>query len=192
MASRKVWYDSKSALAFGAGLRRDLNRGGRACHSAWSIEVSCSLASDSMTSRVWSEVSVIKRDNSRVSFSGCSATAVVVVRRPVGPSRSIFRGRKPCFVFSTVMPNLVWLKGEELLRRYDRPDGWGTVFCGTCGSPVPKLHPSGGAYWVPAGLLDDDPGVGVEGHIFVGSKARWDEIAGSAPQFDEGFDGPPG
>lgn len=94
--------------------------------------------------------------------------------------------------FMTPRPNLVWLKGEELLRRYSRPDGWGTVFCGTCGSPVPKLHPSGGAYWVPAGLLDDDPGVGVEGHIFVGSKARWDEIAGSAPQFDEGFDGSPG
>jgi hypothetical protein len=39
---------------------------------------------------------------------------------------------------------------------------------------------------VPAGVLDDDPGVKVAGHIFVGSKAPWDEIAGSAPQFDEG------
>ncbi len=93
--------------------------------------------------------------------------------------------------FMTARPNLAWLKGEELLRRYSRPDGWGTVFCGTCGSPVPKLHPSGGAYWVPAGLLDDDPGVRIEGHIYVGSKARWDEIGGSAPRFDEGFDGPP-
>jgi hypothetical protein len=50
------------------------------------------------------------------------------------------------------------------------------------------LHPSGGAYWVPAGLLDCDPGVRVAGHIFVGSKAPWDEIAGNAPQHIEGFE----
>ena len=49
------------------------------------------------------------------------------------------------------------------------------------------LHPGGGAYWVPAGLLDSDPGVRVAGHIFVGSMAPWDEIAGEAPRLREGF-----
>ena len=78
-----------------------------------------------------------------------------------------------------------WLAGEELLNLYTRPTGWRTTFCRICGSPLPQLHPSGGAWWVPAGALDDDPGVRIGGHIFVGSKAPWDEIAGSAPHFDE-------
>ena len=89
--------------------------------------------------------------------------------------------------FMTAKDNLTWLAGEGLVRVFALPGGWRSVFCGTCGSPVPKLHPGGGAYWVPAGLLDDDPGVGVAGHIYVASKAPWDEIAGSAPQFSEYF-----
>jgi hypothetical protein len=38
---------------------------------------------------------------------------------------------------------------------------------------------------VPAGLLDDDPGVQPSLHMFVGSKAPWWEIADAIPQFDE-------
>ena len=83
---------------------------------------------------------------------------------------------------------LKWLTGEDGIRKFQLPSGWRTWFCSTCGSPLPKMHPSGGAYWVPAGLLDSDPGVKVAGHIFVGSKAAWDEIAGSGPQHVEGFD----
>ena len=32
--------------------------------------------------------------------------------------------------------------------------------------------------------LNGDPGVKITEHIFVGSKASWDEIGGIAPQFD--------
>ena len=43
-------------------------------------------------------------------------------------------------------------------------------------------------YFVPAGLLDDDPGFrGYAAHIFVGSKAPWVCIADEAPQFIEGL-----
>ena len=83
--------------------------------------------------------------------------------------------------------NLTWLAGEDLVQVYTLPTGSRTTFCRSCGSPAPQLHPCGGAYLVPAGSLDDDPGVRVESHIFVGSKAPWDEIGGSAPKFDEGF-----
>jgi len=31
------------------------------------------------------------------------------------------------------------------VRSYRIPDRWGTAFCGTCGSPVRKLHPGGDA-----------------------------------------------
>ncbi len=81
---------------------------------------------------------------------------------------------------------LVWLAGEELRQVYHTPTGWSTTFCRTCGSPVPQTFRGNAAYWVPAGVLDDDPGVPVSGHIYVGSKASWDEIAGTTPQFHEG------
>lgn len=87
----------------------------------------------------------------------------------------------------TSRDNVKWISGEDQIKKFRLPSGWGVWRCSACGSPTPMLHPSGGAYWVPAGLLDSDPGVRVAGHIFVGSKAPWDEIAGNAPQHTEGF-----
>ena len=40
-------------------------------------------------------------------------------------------------------------------------------------------------WFVPAGLLDEDPGVGVRGHIWVESKQSWEVIGDGAPQFQE-------
>jgi hypothetical protein len=36
--------------------------------------------------------------------------------------------------------------------------------------------------------MDEPSGLSVAGHIFVGSSAGWDEIAGNAPKFEAGFD----
>jgi hypothetical protein len=83
-----------------------------------------------------------------------------------------------------------WIAGEDGMTHFALPDGWGTCRCSVCGSPAPVLRHDGGAYAIPAGLLDGDPGVGVAGHIYVGSKAGWDEIAGGAKEWVEGFDGP--
>jgi hypothetical protein len=91
-------------------------------------------------------------------------------------------------VLMTGRDNLEWVAGEDQITKFKLPSGWGAWRCAVCGSPTPMLHPSGGAYWVPAGLLDSDPGVRVAGHIFVGSKAPWDEIAGNTPQHIEGFE----
>ena len=84
----------------------------------------------------------------------------------------------------TAARSLRWLRGQELVRSWRKPSGGGTEFCSVCGSPVPRIHPNGKIMGVPAGLLDDDPGVPVGQHIFVGSKASWDQIGGSAPQYD--------
>jgi len=80
-----------------------------------------------------------------------------------------------------------WVSGRDGLATFSKPSGWRTTFCATCGCPAPQKLPAGAAYWVPAGALDDDPGVSVAGHIWVGSKAPWDEIAGDAPRFEEGL-----
>jgi hypothetical protein len=79
-----------------------------------------------------------------------------------------------------------WVSGSELRRVFTKPSGWQTTFCTTCGSPLPEKLRGAAAYWVPAGLLDDDPGLRIGGHIYVGSKAAWEEIGGDAPRFEEG------
>ena len=96
-------------------------------------------------------------------------------------------GVAPSASLMTRRDGLEWVSGEDQITKFKLPTGWGVWRCSVCGSPVPMLHPGGGAYWVPAGLLDSDPGVRIKGHIFVGSKAPWDEIAGDAQQLIEGF-----
>ncbi len=82
-----------------------------------------------------------------------------------------------------------WLRGEGTIRRYViKGGGWSSSFCETCGSPVPFRQKDGRFWFVPAGLLDGDPGHrGYAAHIFVGSKAPWVAIADGAPQHVEGF-----
>ncbi len=55
------------------------------------------------------------------------------------------------------------------------------AFCSTCGSVVPSTE-NGGDVDMPAGCLDDDPGIRPGMHIFTGSKAAWDVIADSLPR----------
>ena len=80
---------------------------------------------------------------------------------------------------------LIWLSGEDARGSYALPTGWTTSFCARCGCPTPHQG-STGRYFVPAGSLDVDPGVGVAGHIWVASKPDWAVIGDDAPQFDEG------
>jgi len=96
-------------------------------------------------------------------------------------------------VLITRVENLTWLRGEELVRKYLVPNGngWCSSFCGTCGSPAPHTDNAGKIYFVPAGLLDDDPGYrGYAAHIFVGSKAAWSTLTDDAPKYVEGYDSP--
>ena len=81
--------------------------------------------------------------------------------------------------------SLRFTAGEELIGRFRQPSGYINHFCSRCGSNLPKPHPNGKVWWVPAGLLDDDPGVRLAMHIYVGSKASWFDIADDALQYDE-------
>ena len=85
-----------------------------------------------------------------------------------------------------------WVKGEDLLVRYQSSPGHTRGFCRVCGSSLPVPDPGATNFFLPAGTLDDDPGVRPAAHIFVASKAPWSEISDDLPQFDEyppGFDG---
>jgi hypothetical protein len=79
-----------------------------------------------------------------------------------------------------------WTAGETLIRIYEapvreHPPGYQRVFCGVCGSPVPFVRED--SVSIPAGSLDDDPGIRPLEHIFTAFKAPWFEIGDGLPQF---------
>jgi hypothetical protein len=78
--------------------------------------------------------------------------------------------------------SIAWVSGEPGLVHYESTPGWGFCFCGTCGSTLCGTH-NGEVHGVTLGCIDGDPGVQIEMHIFVGSRAPWDHIGGDAPQF---------
>ena len=79
--------------------------------------------------------------------------------------------------------SLAWVAGESRLVGFEATPGWGLRFCGSCGSTLCGTH-DGEVHGVTLGCVDGDPGVQIEKHLFVGSRAPWDHIGGSAPQFE--------
>lgn len=71
--------------------------------------------------------------------------------------------------------NVDWTAGDELLKYYKVPDArrFAKVFCTVCGSPMPRVAPDLSVAVIPAGTLDNDPGIRPEGRIFQDSKAPW-------------------
>jgi hypothetical protein len=80
--------------------------------------------------------------------------------------------------------SLEWLHGERALVRYESAPGWGLAFCGTCGTTLCG-YAGNEVHGVTLGTVDGDPGIQIQAHIFVGSKAVWDHIGGTAPQYAE-------
>ena len=79
------------------------------------------------------------------------------------------------------------LAGSELVRTYEapllnRPPTYHAHFCSVCGSPLPPPEPDGW-FEVPAGLLDGDPGLRPDKHIFLELAAAWDVPADTIPRF---------
>ena len=85
-----------------------------------------------------------------------------------------------------VVPNKAfrWRSGEAQIRQWKKPDAdWQSVFCATCGSALPGANDASSMF-VPAGLLPpSETRLRIAAHIFTGSKAPWDEIGGTAPQY---------
>ena len=80
-----------------------------------------------------------------------------------------------------------FVQGEERLKRYKVPEAryFTQVFCDTCGSKMPRLDPDRDIAIVPLGILDDDPGVKPQDHIFVAYKAQWHDITDDLPTHPE-------
>lgn len=81
--------------------------------------------------------------------------------------------------------SFAWTSGTDELTHHSTAPGWGLAFCRRCGSTLAGFQ-GDRVHGVTLGSVDGDPGVSIEQHIFVGSRAPWDHIGGTAPQFDEG------
>jgi hypothetical protein len=82
-----------------------------------------------------------------------------------------------------------WTGGEELITSWKKPDAdWQMWFCRRCGSPVPGINDESRMF-VPAGSIrDGGENLKVTHHIWVDSKATWDEIGDSGRRHLEAFD----
>ena len=82
---------------------------------------------------------------------------------------------------------LTFVSGEDNISHFalEGAKVFGNAFCKTCGSSVPRVRADGSMYNVPAGSLNQAPGVEAKGHIFIASKADWFEVTESKPQWDE-------
>lgn len=82
------------------------------------------------------------------------------------------------------------LRGREQVRRYEAPllkgpPPYRAFFCAVCGSPLPDPEPELRFVEVPAGLLDGNPGVRPDKHLFFGPAAPWYAVQDELPQLDE-------
>lgn len=82
---------------------------------------------------------------------------------------------------------LVWEQGEDQVRKYRLPEAkrFGNSFCGTCGSRLPVFVAKAGMVFIPAGSLDDEPGIGPQARIFTASRSQWSCTEGGLPEFPD-------
>jgi hypothetical protein len=77
---------------------------------------------------------------------------------------------------------LKWLAGEGKIRQFNLPSTrHSRNFCGTCGSALPIVELNGKLLVVPAGSLDSEVPIKPDAHIFVSSRARWDDALEEVP-----------
>lgn len=80
------------------------------------------------------------------------------------------------------------LRGEEGLLIFGEESGH-DAHCGRCGSLLYSVVRNGAYAHVAMGTLVEEPGIRPSMHIFVGSKAAWDDITDDLPQYAELPDG---
>ncbi len=94
------------------------------------------------------------------------------------------------FYAGFTVKGLRFLSGKVDIRSFEAPvlkypPAYRTDFCERCGSPVPWPIFESETHNVPAGSLDEDPGVRPVEHVLVECIAPWDEITDQLPQFTE-------
>jgi hypothetical protein len=89
-----------------------------------------------------------------------------------------------------VVPNeqFRWVQGRDLVTTWKKPGAeWEAWFCSVCGSATPGENDPRTTF-VPAGSISQGgEALKVVHHVWVGSKAAWDEIGDAGRQHLEGI-----
>jgi hypothetical protein len=81
---------------------------------------------------------------------------------------------------------LKWVSGEAGIRQFNLPSTRHVKsFCTVCGSALPHTQMNGALLVVPAGSLNSEVSIRPNAHIFVASKAGWDEALERIPKVDK-------
>ncbi len=103
--------------------------------------------------------------------------------------RKAFSGAGSAYAEVAPGASFGWTQGADRVSAYATGNGFGLGFCGQCGTTLCGFVGTGAAdkdvHGVTLGSVDGDPGVDIALHLFVGSKAPWDHVGGSAPQYLE-------
>ena len=83
-----------------------------------------------------------------------------------------------------------WVSGEDNISTWAKPGAdWQAWFCATCGSTLPGINDAERMF-IPAGLISEgDQNLEVLHHIWVDSRAPWDEIGDGGKQHSEALSG---
>ena len=77
---------------------------------------------------------------------------------------------------------LTWVSGADKVRQFNLPSTrHSRSFCGECGSALPRAQMNGTLLVVPAGSLDSEVPIRPNAHIFVSSRAGWDDALEKIP-----------
>ena len=84
-------------------------------------------------------------------------------------------------LFSSIA-SLKWISGESNVRRFNLPaTRHSKCFCNKCGSALPMMQMEGKLLVVPAGSLNSEIQNRPNAHIFISSKASWDDALDKVP-----------
>ncbi|UXH99964.1 GFA family protein [Photobacterium sp. TY1-4] len=87
-------------------------------------------------------------------------------------------------LFSTTA-QLTWLQGQAFVKTFQLPSTRHCKsFCVECGSALPNVQMGGTLLVVPAGSLDSPLVNRPDAHLFMSSKAEWDERLDSVKQYE--------
>ncbi len=76
--------------------------------------------------------------------------------------------------------------GEDVLRGYTGSPGKTRYFCSNCGSPIMSRRDTDREHVrIRLGSVESEIEERPMAHIFVTSKANWDQICGDLPQYEE-------
>ncbi|MCW8329242.1 GFA family protein [Photobacterium sp. SDRW27] len=76
--------------------------------------------------------------------------------------------------------------GQEYVSTYQKSKETELAFCKCCGSSLYSRKITGGKHNIRLGILNDIPTHQPNFHIFVASKAPWNEITDGLKQFEQG------